>query len=171
MLHEITKKKKRKKRNNFKYMIFSVILDIYQRGFKGKQVNFIGRMASTFQVTYSKIYLKFSTAGRNFKQLNFNSFLFRKAEKTFFWIHFCQPFSPNYENILFNWCRIYFLQYLDWVHVKGTCHWVGIPTVNAVNYRPSVERLNQAPCFTSGFLVASKQYGGLCVLSNLSLCL
>lgn len=105
---------------------------------------------------------------RNFKQLNFNSFLFRK---TFLWIHFCQPFSPNYENILFNWCRIYFLQYLDWVHVKGTCHWVGIPTVNAVSYRPSVERLNKAPCFTSGFLVASKQYGGLRVLSNLSLCL
>lgn len=97
--------------------------------------------------------------------------MFRKAEKTFLWIHFCQPFSPNYENILFNWCRIYFLQYLDWVHVNGTCHWVGIPTVNAVSYRPSVERLNQAPCFTSGFLVASKQYGGLCVLSNLSLCL
>lgn len=42
---------------------------IYQRGFKEIQVNFIGRMASTFQVTYSKIYLKFSTAGRNFKQL------------------------------------------------------------------------------------------------------
>lgn len=41
----------------------------------------------------------------------------------------------------------------------------------AVSYRPSVERLNQAPYFTSGFLVASKQYGGLCVLSNLSLCL
>lgn len=55
MLHEITKKKK----TNFKYMIFSVIFFIFiwvkQVNFKGKQVNFIGRMASTFQVTYSQI--------------------------------------------------------------------------------------------------------------------
>lgn len=133
--------------------------------FKGKQVNFIGRMASTFQVTYAKSSLR-STAGRDFKQLYLTGFRFGKRRK-----HFCQHFPPYYESILFNSCRIYFLQSLVWIHVKGTCHRVGIPTVYAVSYRPSVERLNQAPCFTSGFLVASKQYGGLRVLSNLSLCL
>lgn len=51
--------------------------------FKGKQVNFIGRMASTFQVTYAKSSLK-STAGRDFKQLYLTGFRFGKRRKHFY---------------------------------------------------------------------------------------
>lgn len=57
MLHEITKKKKKKPTLNiwFSPLFFLIFIWVKQVNFKGKQVNFIGRMVSTFQVTYSQI--------------------------------------------------------------------------------------------------------------------
>lgn len=56
MLHEITKKNKKPTLNIwFSPLFFFIFIWVKQVNFKGKQVNFIGRMASTFQVTYSQI--------------------------------------------------------------------------------------------------------------------